>query len=326
MIVTVTLNTGIDHTIVVPEFRWGKTIRSTESAVGMGGKAIDASWVLGELGIENLALGFAAGDNGRKMEKLLRQKGVRTRFTWTGGETRLNTVVISGTGDGQTTFTGQGLTIAEKHLKEFLRIYNEALDQCDCLIIGGSLPANVPVTTYTEIIGAANKRDIPVIFDASGPGLLAGLEGRPTLIKPNRAELESLVGRPLRTLREVHQAASQIRDQYQCMVLATLGENGALAVTNDETIFIAPLDVELRSAAGAGDAILAGLAHSFAAGLSLKEGLRLGFAAATAVLLTLGTADCRREDVIRLQSEIQMQQYDTQSVGDRIHGGLDAIT
>lgn len=316
MIVTVTLNTGIDHTLLVPDFKWGKTIRSTESAVGMGGKAIDASWVLGELGIANLALGLAAGHNGKEMERLLHQKGVQTRFTWVEGETRLNTVVVSGRGEGQTTLIGRGLAVTGDHLAAFLRTYYEALDQCTCLIIGGSLPANVPASIYTKMVRQARERDIPVIFDASGPGLQAGLAGRPTLIKPNLAELMSLAGKPLKTLRDVSEAACQISDRYQCIVLATLGEKGALVVTNREPLFIAPLKVELRSAAGAGDAILAGVAQSFAAGLPLEEGLRLGFAAATAVLLTLGTADCRQGDVIKLKSEIQLQKYDDQSAGD----------
>lgn len=316
MIVTVTLNTGIDHTLLVPEFQWGKTIRSSESAIGMGGKAIDASWVLGELDIENLAMGLAAGDNGKKMEKLLQQKGVQTRFTWTEGESRLNTVVVSNAGEGQTTITGQGLIVDDGHLDEFINTYNEALDQASCLIIGGSVPADVPASIYTKVVRLARERDIPVIFDASGPGLQAGLEGGPTLIKPNQVELENLVKRPLNTLSDVYEAACQIRDQYQCIVLATLGEKGALAVTNDDTIFIAPLSVELRSAAGAGDAILAGLAHSFSNELPLEEGLTLGFAAATAVLLTLGTADCRQEDVVNLKSQIQLQKYADLSAGD----------
>jgi fructose-1-phosphate kinase PfkB-like protein len=104
MIITLTPNTGIDHTLQVPSFQLNSTIRAAGSAWGMGGKATDVSWILGRLGIPTRALGFAAGPNGQRMESMLRERGAETDFVWVEGETRLNTILIV-SGEGQSTIT-----------------------------------------------------------------------------------------------------------------------------------------------------------------------------------------------------------------------------
>src|SRR5215212_9934270 len=115
MIITLTPNTGIDHTLQVSSFQLSDTIRATNSAWGMGGKAIDVSWILGKLGIPTRALGFAAGTNGLRMESMLRERGVETDFTWVDGETRLNTVLVV-SGQGQSTITSSSLKVSPEHL------------------------------------------------------------------------------------------------------------------------------------------------------------------------------------------------------------------
>src|SRR5687767_1198759 len=108
MIVTLTPNTGIDHTLQVSSFQLNSTIRAIDSAWGMGGKATDVSWILGKLGVPTRALGFAAGSNGLRMEKMLHERGVETDFVWVGGETRLNTILVV-SGEGQSTITTSSL-------------------------------------------------------------------------------------------------------------------------------------------------------------------------------------------------------------------------
>ena len=115
MIITLTPNTGIDHTVEIPGFRLNSTIRAIDSAWGMGGKATDVSWTLGKLGIPTRALGFAAGPNGVRMEKMLRERGVETDFVWVDGETRLNSIIVV-PGEGQSTITSSSLNVALEHL------------------------------------------------------------------------------------------------------------------------------------------------------------------------------------------------------------------
>ena len=169
MIVTVTPNTGIDQTLIVPEFELNKTIRACQSAMGMGGKATDASWILGKMGIPNLALGFAAGANGRLMVRMLEERGSDTDFVWVNGETRLNTIIVCQDGLGQSTFTTSTLEVSPQHILEFNEKYLKSLSLATCLIIGGSLPYGVPPSFYKELLklrttGASRLYSMPAVL------------------------------------------------------------------------------------------------------------------------------------------------------------------
>jgi 1-phosphofructokinase family hexose kinase len=310
MIVAVNPNTAIDRVLFVPRFELGKTIRATQVVGGMGGKANDAAWILGELGYRPLVLGFAAGDSGRTMQHMLEARGVTVDFTWVGGTTRLNTVIVSRQEGAQTTITAEGLDVSAGHLDDLCGRYARALEEAQCVIIGGSLPKGVPPAFYAELIGQARTRGTPVVFDASGPGLRAGVGAAPTLVKPNRDELEALAGRALLTRADMLAAARDLLARGIEVVVATLGGEGALAVMADRAYHIPPIPVRVVNAAGAGDGVLAGAAVALAEGRPIEEGLRLGFAAATAVLLTPGTADCRREDVERFAPQVRLVPLD----------------
>jgi 1-phosphofructokinase family hexose kinase len=309
MIVTVTPNTAIDRTLIVPSFSLNRTIRASRSVMGMGGKATDASWILGELGIPSLALGFAAGLAGQQVEAMLRERGVDTDFVWVGGETRSNTVIVCEDGSGQSTVGAATLEVSAEHVDALQDRYQAALEDATCVVMGGSLPRSLEPSLYTRFAREARRRDIPVVFDASGPGLRAGLSGRPTFVKPNRAELEEITGQPAPSVEAAYHAARKLQARYGTSLVVTLGEEGAVAVLPGRAYRIPPPQVEVVSTAGAGDGVLAGLAVALSRGEPLEEGLRLGFAAAGAVLTTLGTADCRRADVERLLPTIELVPY-----------------
>jgi 1-phosphofructokinase family hexose kinase len=309
MIVTVTPNTGVDLTVLVPEIELNKTIRASQSALGMGGKATDVSWILGRLGIPNLAIGFAAGYTGKQMVKMLEERGSSTRFVWVGGETRRNTIIVAQDGRGQSTFTVSTLEVSALHLKKFERVFRESLSQATCLVLGGSLPKGVPNSFFSSLIETAHAHSIPVLFDASGPGLLAGLEGHPDLIKPNRVELEEIIGSPVQSREATYRAAKKVQQKFGVDVIATMGQEGAFAVLANGTYWIPGLHQEVVSAAGAGDGVLAGLAVAYAQHRPIEEGLRLGFALANAVLLTLPTAYYDPKDLERIYPLIELVPY-----------------
>jgi 1-phosphofructokinase family hexose kinase len=305
MIITLTPNSGIDHTIQVSDFQLNSTIRATDSAWGMGGKATDVSWILGRLGVPSRALGFAAGANGLRMEEMLRERGVETDFVRAEGETRLNTVVVV-PGQGHSTITTSTLRVLPEHLTELTSRYQEALEGASCVVMGGSLPHGVPLEFYPQAIAQAHQAGVPVIFDSSGPSLRAGLEGRPELVKPNLAELKELLGDQPSSQQEVRQAASRLHDECGANVIATMGSAGAIAVFDEGTYFVHPVSVPVVSAAGAGDGVLAGMALVYERGESLQAGLQHGFALAGAVLQTLATADFRLENYHELLPAIRI--------------------
>jgi 1-phosphofructokinase len=305
MIITLTPNTGIDHTLQVSSFQLNSTLRASGSAWGMGGKATDVSWILGRLGIPTRALGFAAGPNGQRMESMLRERGAETDFVWVEGETRLNTVLIVAS-EGQSTITTSTLKVSSEHLSQFEEGYQRALDDATCVVIGGSLPPGVPAVFYPQVIARARERGVPVIFDSSGASLVAGVKARPDLIKPNLAELHDLLGVTPKSRQEALQAAATLQEEFGCNVIVTLGSEGAVAVFEQDSYFIHPLSVPVASSAGAGDGVLAGMAMAYSRRESLENGLRYGFALAAAVLKTIATADFLVDDYQQLLSQIQI--------------------
>jgi 1-phosphofructokinase family hexose kinase len=272
MIVTLTPNTAIDYTLQVSGFQLNRTIRAGEVAWGMGGKAADASWILGKLGIPTRALGFAAGSNG----------------------------------EGHSTLTSSSLNVSAEHISELAARYEKALEGASCVVMGGSLPKGVPPEFYAQAIAQARARAVPVIFDASGPALAAGMKSRPTLIKPNLAELGDLLGFLPASREEAEQAARRVHEEFDTNVIVTLGAEGAVAVFATGGYFIHPVSVPVVSAAGAGDGVLAGMALAYSRQEPVEYGLQYGFALAAAILGTLATADFRVETYRELLPQISI--------------------
>ncbi|MCX6019447.1 MAG: PfkB family carbohydrate kinase, partial [Chloroflexi bacterium] len=192
MIITVTPNTGIDHVVFVDMLHKNRTSRAVDSAIGMAGKPTDASYVLGELGIPSLALGFAAGDVGRIAEALLRSKGATPAFTEVHGRSRLNTVLIDRSDGSATTITTATLRVDAAQRAALLDTFDAALSQATAIILGGTLPDGVGPDLFAELIARARMGGVPTIFDAAEPALSIGLAARPDFVKPNRHELSGL--------------------------------------------------------------------------------------------------------------------------------------
>jgi len=305
MILTLTLNTAIDHILHIPALKLGETIRSSKSYLAMGGKGTDASYILGTLGIANIAMGFKAGIFGAKMESMLRARHVIPDFVEVDGETRVSTLIIED-GGGQSTFTTDTLEISSLQIDELIERFDTHLKQVGCVIFGGTPPQGLPQEVFVDLIRRTRVRSIPVVLDASGPALKAGVAAGPTIIKPNLRELEQLTGRELPTFDDILRATRSIMEAHGCSVLATLGEDGALAIVGEKAYRINPLHNEVKNTAGAGDAILAGLAYALDNSYPIEEGLRLGFAAAAAVMMTPQTAECNPQDVERLKSQVEL--------------------
>ncbi len=309
MIVSLTPNTTIDLTVFIPELVTNTTIRATRTYHSLGGKPTDAAWILGRMGVGSLALGLAAGAVGEKVRSMLEAYGVTTDFITADGETRINTVIIDENSGEHTTITSASMSVTKAQIDALRERYLEALPTATVVITGGSLPPGMTSEFYFEAIELAQTHDVPVIFDAAPPNLDAGLRARPTFIKPNEHELSALVGRKLKAVDELYEAGSDILAHTGTQVVITMGKDGALAILNDRSYRIPPITVEVSSPAGAGDAVLAGLAHAIHHGQPLEDGLRLGIAAATAVCLQPGTAAFEVADMQRFLPQVELIPY-----------------
>jgi 1-phosphofructokinase len=308
MILAVNPNTALDRVIFVRDFAWGHTIRAEQALWSPGGKAIDAAWVVAELGGACLATGLAAGSSGRQLQQMLEERGIGTAFVWAGGETRTNYVLIDRSRQVQSTVTVSGLAAAAEHVAALDREVERRLPECRVLMLGGGVPQGMPPDWYVPWIRRAKARGLPVLLDASGATLTQCAPAGPTVLKPNLDELAALVGRPLAGRADALVAARELLGWGVELVLATLGAEGALAVTAPHAYFLPALPVEPLNCAGAGDAMMAALACAYAEGLPLLEGLRLAVAAATAVVITPGTAECHRSDVERFRPLVSVEE------------------
>jgi len=311
MILSVTPNTAIDWTIIVPHFAWNETLRASQSVWGMASKPADASYVLAALGISTTATGFAAGLTGKKMEELMKSKGVKPDFIQVEGDTRLDVHIIDQDTNGQSTLVVDTLIVKHENVEQLFKKYESLLADAKAVIVGGSMPGTLARNILPDLVRMARERDIPVALDTHGKYLLPALEAHPNVIKPNRVELSTLAGKTVITIEDAYRAAHQVLEKYGTEVIVTLGgANDALAVLKEHSYLIPVPEVKhVVSTAGAGDGVLAGLGYALAERKPLEEGLRLGFAAAGAIIVTPATADCRKEDVDRLLTTIQLLPY-----------------
>ena len=309
MIVTLTPNTTVDYNVFLPSFKNFSTMRSSFTTQSTGGKPVDCSMILGEMGIPSLALGIAGGETGRLVEKLLTDNGVTVDFLWNDQETRRNLVVVAEDGSADFTVSTTSMTIPPEQVAALRERYIAALDEATLVVTGGTLPGGMGPEFYTDVIALARERDIPVIFDGSEPFLSGGLVSRPSYAKPNRDELSALIGQRVETVEDAFHAGRDIIAKYGTVPVISLGSEGGLAVLPDKAYRIPPIEVEVVSAAGAGDGVLAGLAASIHNKQPIEEGLRLAFACATAVLLQPGTAQSDRADIERFRQQVELIPY-----------------
>jgi len=310
MILTVTPNSAIDWTLFIPNFNWGGSLHADKAVWGMAGKPTSAAWILGELGVDTIAMGFAAGTSGEKMIELLEQKNVETDFIWVSGETRLNVHLFDRENDRQTLLAVDTLEITDAHIERFMKRFTKKLKQAKGLITGGSLPAGLTPDFFREVIKAAKEKGVPVVLDSGFPHLANVLLASPDLIKLNRAHLSSVMGHEIVSIEDAYQAARAIVEKYGTQVLVTLDAESTLAVLKESTYRIPALKVEqIENTAGAEGGILAGITYALANQFPLEDGLRLGTAASSAVTMTPAAADCRKDDVERLLSKVELIPY-----------------
>ena len=297
MIITVTLNPAIDHTLVVDEFVPGDTNRVRESRTDPGGKGINVARVLRELGGECLVLGFVSGGLGRFIEHTLNDLGIPDDLIHTPGQTRTNITIVDLNKGIHTMLSNRGPETDPRHLVELRHRMRKHITGQSWVIIGGSIPPGLEPRTHAELIAFAKERGALTVLDADGEALALGIEAKPHMVKPNVRELQRLLGRRLTKMSEILAAAEQIHHKGIEIVVASEGTEGAIAVSREDRWRALCPKVEVVSAVGSGDALMAGLVHVLSQGGSLKEALRLGTAAGVATCLSPGTMLCCKNDI-----------------------------
>lgn len=296
MIYTLTLNPAVDYVAHVDSLSVGKILRSREECVLPGGKGINVSTVLRELGIDSVAMGFLAGFTGDAIEDALLSRGIGCDFVrLSAGFTRINIKLRSGE---ETDINGSGPSITPDDLDRLFERLS-CLADGDTLIMAGSVPKSLSPDIYAQIMSRLSGKGIRFVVDAAGEALTGVLPCRPFLIKPNAEELGELFGVSITDTDTAADYAVILKKRGAQNVLVSMGGDGAILSAENGTYYFAPAFHEtVVNTVGAGDSMLAGFLAGYEQTGDFEYAMRLGRACGCATAFSEGLAT--RADIDRL--------------------------
>lgn len=290
MIRTVALNPAIDQTICLPLLQPGEVVRATATRQDPGGKAVNAASCLADWGMKVVITGLLGQENAVRFEQLFAQKGIADSMIRVAGATRTNIKILE---DGGRT-TDVNLPGFDASPDDCKAVWNQlaTVGSGDLVVVSGSQPVGLPPDATARLAADLAGRGARVVLDVSGAPLAAALDGpagtMPFAIKPNRQELQDLLGRPLPDRAALVEAAQDLLMRGIALVVVSLGAEGALFATHDRALVAHPVALASGSSVGAGDAMVAGMTAALAEGLDLPALARQATAFAGAKLQNPG--------------------------------------
>ena len=302
MIYTVTFNPAIDYVVRLDRpLAVGEVNRAKGEDCVLGGKGVNVSGVLAQLGCESVALGFVAGETGAWLERGLAAQGLRTDFVHLDhGMTRINVKIKAGQ---ETELNGAGPDIPESAMQE-LEAKLDRLQKDDVLVLAGSIPVSLAQTTYERLLARLAGRGVRAVVDATRDLLVNVLPYQPFLIKPNNHELSEIAGVPLESDEEITAAARDLQAKGARNVLVSMAGDGALLLDENGGVHrIGCPKGKVVNSVGAGDSMVAGFVAGYRqSGGDYDAALKLGTACGSATAFSLGLAT--RADIDTLLAEM----------------------
>lgn len=292
MVYTLTLNPALDYTLYTDGISFDDINRAKSENISYGGKGINVSVILNRLGVDNTALGFAAGFTGKELIRLLENDGIRHNFILLErGNTRINVKIRTGQ---ELDINANGNELSSENIEALKSKLNALLKDGDILVLSGSLQSSLSSTTYADIMDAFGGRDILFALDTSGDALLESVKRRPFIVKPNHIELGDLFDARCDTEEEIITCAKKLQSLGARNVLVSRAENGALLFDENGGVHKAEnAEGTLVNSVGCGDSMLAGFIAGYKKTGDYDYALRLATACgnATAYSKTLATKE-----------------------------------
>jgi 1-phosphofructokinase len=280
VIYTVTFNPSLDYIVSVNHFKPGEVNRTVAELMFPGGKGINVSMVLKNLGYESVALGFMAGFTGNEIVRLLEEKRINSDFiSVASGMSRINVKLRS---DEESEINGMGPEIGKEDIQ---KLYSQLdrLKEGDVLVLAGSIPSVMPESMYMDIMRYLSGRGIDIIVDATKDLLLNVLEYHPFLIKPNNHELGEIFGVKLKTKDDVIPYARRMQEKGARNVLVSMAGEGALLVTEEGRVYESmPPKGEVKNSVGAGDSMVAGFLAGYLSSHDYEQAFYMGLCTGSA--------------------------------------------
>ncbi len=306
MIVTVCMNPAIDKTVEIERLTAGGLNRIQKVERDAGGKGINVSKTIHELGGRSVATGFLGGSAGKTIEAVLKEKEIRCDFVYVDGETRTNTKILEKSG-AVTELNEPGPEICGEKLQELLEKLEGYAKEGTLFVLSGSIPKGVDQEIYGKMITLVHKKGAKVLLDADGALFREALPAVPDMIKPNSMELEEYAGLDHRASKEeLKELAEKIMQQGIEFAAISMGKKGAMFLWNQFSAECPALSVKAHSTVGAGDAMVAALAYAWEKKLDKEETIRLCMAVSAGAVTTVGTKPPGRALVEKLKEQVQI--------------------
>ena len=300
MIYTVTFNPSLDYIVTVNDFMTGIVNRTSKEIIFPGGKGINVSMVLKNLGCENTALGFMAGFTGREIIRLLEEKGISTDFIHVAeGTSRINVKLRA---QKETEINGQGPKIGTDKVDLLMKQLGE-LGQGDVLFLSGSIPSSMPDDAYQKIMAMLDGRGVRIAVDATRDLLMKVLPYHPFLIKPNNHELGEIFGVELKDRQSVIPYGKKLQEMGAVNVLISMAGEGAVLIAENGDVYEEPAPKgKLINGVGAGDSMVAGFMAGYMEKQDYEYAFHMGIAAGSASAFSENLAT--REEIEAVYQQI----------------------
>lgn len=297
MIYTVTFNPAIDYVIGMNELSLGSVNRADVERLNVGGKGINVSVLLSNLGVGNCALGFIAGFTGDAIEQGLKRIGVTTSFIrLKEGASRINVKIKA---SEETEINGRGPDIPDEAIKELFEMIDK-IEDGDYLVLAGSIPATMPDDIYEKIMERVQDKDVKVVVDATKNLLLNVVKYRPFLVKPNKQELAQMFDVVIENESDVIRYGKKLKQMGARNVLVSMAGDGAILIDeNGDCIKNVPVKGKVLNSVGAGDSMVAGFIAGYIESGDYSYALKLGSAAGSATAFSYGIAT--KEDIEKVK-------------------------
>lgn len=305
MITTITFNPAIDKRYQVSEVSLGQVNRVDKLIYGAGGKGINCTRVISQLGYEVTATGFLGGFNGEFILHQLEKMKVNSCFTRIHGETRI-CIAVADSHENHTEFLEPGPTVQPDEYSNWLRSFDELLDITEAVTMSGSLPKGLAKDTYKQIITRANNKGVKCFLDTSGEALLHGVEAKPYFIKPNSDEISYITGKSANSIGELANAIKELLAKGVSVVTVSLGGEGSLTGYKNKLYKAVVPKIDAVNPVGSGDSFTAGMAIATAKGMGIKDAIAFSSACGTANALEDKTGYVNKHKVEEIFREVQI--------------------
>jgi 1-phosphofructokinase family hexose kinase len=302
MIYTITLSPYLDMTIEVEELFYDDVNRVVEERRRAGGKGIDVSRVIRELGGQSVVLGLAGGHRGLELEGALISEGILCDLTRMQQETKANIIIYQRKKRIGTLIGGPEPLIDVSEVGAFFDRVRQ-IPAGSYVTISGAPPDSVNDVFYAQLVTTLREKGVKVIVDADGPSLKMAVNAGPCLVKPNLHEFGRLVDGNVTDMDQIVERSRAFLETVDYMVVS-MGGRGALGLAKGLIFHAVPPKVKVRNSMGAGDALVAGIVYGLGSGYSFRDSVVLGTACGTASTLVQQNGLCRKEDVLDIQKDI----------------------